>query len=223
MLTFEDAKGRLSNLVKKIIDTAFLELQQNLIAKAAPQQARAPATSIPTGASRSNHPMSLPNGYPSTQRFPTVNSESASKNSSATSYRTVSGNVEKNQMRSYHSQYEYPPPHDPSADFGNNLQQQAHLNAGTTLDDPYMTSYPQNAYQDSYIPPTGVAQVPGSPTSWRNFTGNIITPASGDFLNPPQPLLQMGNGSIPIPNMGQRQNNVYGAFETWPMFDPNIQ
>ena len=135
-------------------------------------------------------------------------------------------------MSSYPTPFDFQAPQDSPANFGTHIPQQTRLdNTTTAVDNTYMTSYPQDAYSDGYPPPNGVSQVPGSPTSWRHFAGNMsnmipnLSPASGDYMHPAHTLMQMGNGpgeSITMPDTGQRQNKVFGAFQTWPMFDPNI-
>lgn len=80
----------------------------------------------------------------------------------------------------------------------------------------------------------GLYQAPGSPTSWRQFTGNMVPNLesgesntnmvgnldSSEYLSASNALMQMGGAH----QRGQNVNGVEGEPQLWPtmVFDPSF-
>ena len=217
--------------MRTIIDTTITNLSQYLISKAAPpQRSISQATSVPT---QTNSPTPLNHDYQPFQQIPNVNNDEQIKPTD-TSYLPPGGSVPPRQIPIYpHQQQQYQTHQYPRSSYGGTpIQSQDSLATTAAAATAYMGAYSQPSYQRNFVSSASTPelyQAPGGPTSWRNFTGNMIPQwgtSPGEYMSSASALMQMGNGprdSVAIPDVEQRQNSVYGEAPMWPMslFEPN--
>ena len=226
--SLQGSDRRLVNRVQMTIDHSIKMLQEHLIHRAAPTQ------------SNNYPPPSLPTLRPISENTPQVDSDlslfnlyntaSETQNSNAASskpYLPPDGEIRPAHLSTYANpqQYAFTTSYTGTRqDYTGPLQQTDQLPAAVAPPHPYMTSYPQSSYQDNYtVPSNDMYQAPGSPTSWRHFTGSMaptLEPGPTETMSSASALMQLGGALGETSNMGQRQNNGTGE---WPMmvFDPN--
>ena len=198
-------------------------LQEHLIHRAAPPQNNASPASSLTNLHNISGASSLDASIGAYQQY---RNSSDSQPSSTPQNQTIL--PQDNEVRPAHlsaysnpQQYAYQTPYSSaSPDYAASVQQQGPPPATTGPSQAYMTPYPQPSYQDTYsVPATEMYQVPGSPTSWRNFTGSMVPnlePGPGETMSSASALIQLGNTPREPPRLEQVPPSVTGDAQVWP-------
>ncbi|KAL9101868.1 MAG: hypothetical protein Q9163_002913 [Psora crenata] len=226
---------RLQDKVRATVNNCLTLLSKHLINKTAPPPYRHQnANSPPTQVIRREEPL-INNDYNRSSPYHTYNTPDSVARSNASkpkgSYLNSAADMPQAHLTTYNNtqQYTYEAPYSSTSDYSSTLQQPTPLPATATAGTPYMTSYPSAPYQPSYTQssayttsPADICHPPGSPTSWRQFTGNMVPnldTAPGEYMSSASALMQLGGGQgeiIDTPEMG-RVDIADEAAQMWPM------
>ena len=214
---------RLVDRVTWIIHNSLKMLQEHLIHRAAPPRNNASPLTNLTSLQNVSEASSLDANINTFQRYRSSSDGHPSDASPNKSFLPQENEARPAHLSTYSNpqQYAYQTPY-PSAsqDYAASVQQQTQPPATSGPPQAYMTPYPQPTYQDNYsVPATDMYQVPGSPTSWRNFTGSMVPnvePGPGETMSSASALMQLGSAPREMPRLEQVPPNVTSDAQVWP-------
>ncbi|KAG8533648.1 uncharacterized protein KY384_001389 [Bacidia gigantensis] len=212
------AGNRLANRVNQLVSETLTELSQHMIARAAPPPHVPQASKASTQSSIQLDQIPINNSYQSYPHYSRMNSNGQAK-ASTPENRYVQTSSDLVQAYPNPQQYAYQAPYESSRNnFAPSLQQSNPLATTATAANAYMSTYPPNTFPNNYPSQNSDPyQIPGSPSSWRQFTGNVLPNfenAPSDFMSSASALMQMGSSGTSDMNMPQ--GNTSGDTALWP-------